>query len=187
MREDLLSLVRLHLKLHPGFGSADLAKLLYQGVMGMDHLLGDRERFIRALEEEWEGLGPVALAGEVLLEPVHPVDPIARLNLRPAKGAGLCLADLAPLFADQPPRGGRLEDLLTLWNEASALAREGRIPFREAELDRWGEVLRSGKHLPGHSAQYRELNRPAYRLVHNAAGPRWREVLAPVGRSADLP
>ncbi len=183
VRTDLERLIAGHVERHPGFGPEDLAKLLYQGVMGMDHLLADRERFVAALREEWIALDPAS--EENLVEPVHPSDLVARLNLRPAKAAGVPLVELAPLLADQPRRGGRLEDCLALWEEASALARAGRIPFQVEELELWGEALRSGAHPPGHSPAYRKLNRPAYRLVHNLLDPRIRRLLTRAG--ADLP
>lgn len=165
----------------------DLAKLLYQGVMGMDHLLGDRERFLNGLRQEWERLDLVALPEEALLELVHTTDPVARLNLRPIKAAGLSLSEVGTLLADQPLKRGRRGELLALWEEAMALARAGRIPFRADELAALGEALRAGGHPPGHSVRYRELNRPAYRLAHDVADPAVRDVLARAGLSSDLP
>lgn len=153
----------------------------------MDHLLGDRERFIAALGAEWETVASTPLPGEALVESVHPSDSIARLNLRPAKAAGLPLAELGPLLADQTRRRGQREALVALWDEAVALAREGRIPFRRDELETWGELLQAGTHPPGHSAPYRELNQPAYRLVHNISDPGIRRVLARAGLEHELP
>jgi len=173
-----VSLERLiwrHTQAHAGFGVEDLAKLLYQGVMGMDHLLEDRERFIEGLRQEWETLAPAR--GEALCEPVHPFDPIVRLNLRPVKAAGVHLMELGPLLADQPRREGRISELWALWEEAVALAGAGKIPFRVDELARWGEILRARGHAPGHSLRYRELNRPAYRLIHDVT-PEVRRLFA---------
>jgi hypothetical protein len=168
-----------HVQAHPGFAADDLAKLLYQGVMGMDHLLGDRERFLAGLRQEWETLDPAELPRETIVEPVHPTRPIARLNLRPAKAAGLSLDVLGPLLADQPRRHGIWAEFREIWDAAVALARQGRIPFVPGELSDLIPMLEAHGHPPGHSARYQEMNRPAYRLVHDVTSPAVREVLAP--------
>lgn len=156
-----------HLRRYPGLEAQDLAKLLYQGAMGMDHLLRDRERFLAELAREWAHLDPVPLPGEVVVEPIHPRDPVVRVHLRPLKAAGVDPKELGLLLASQPLRRGRVEDLAALWEEALALARAGKIPVSEAELAPWGARMLSGREPPPHSPRYRELHRPAYRLLHN--------------------
>jgi len=185
-RQCLEGLIQDHLRRYPGFGPEDLAKLLYQGVMGMDHLLGDRERFLKELWREWESLEPVSLTGEVPLERIHPSGPTARLNLRPLKAAGVALAEIGPLLADQPSQKGELAELRRLWDEVLALAHSGRMPFTSGELCPLSEAILAGGHLPGHSIRYRELNRPAYRLVHDVTDPAMRGVLARAGLASDL-
>lgn len=167
-----------HVRNHPGFAGEDLAKLLYQAALGMDHLLEDRDAFLAELSREWEALDPQAFAGEPLLEPVHPDGRVARLNLRPAKAAGMSLAVLGPILADQPRRHGSWEEFRCLWGAAVSLAREGRIPFPPDELIAGGSAIEARGHPPGHSPRYRELNRPAYRLIHDVASPAVQEVLA---------
>lgn len=178
---DVEALIGEHLRRHPAFGAEDLAKLLYQGVMGMDHLLADRDRFLAELRREWEALDPVLLPREVLLEPVHPTAPIARLNLRPVKAAGVSVDDLGPLLVDQLPKRGDPAELRALWAEVVALAQTGRIPFSADDLERLGATLAAGGPPPGHSRQYRDLNRPAYRLVHDVTAPAFRDALARAG------
>jgi len=164
---DLERLIWEHVRNHPGFAVEDLAKLLYQGVMGMDHLLANRERFLEGLRQEWETLDPADLPRETLLEPVHPTLPIARLNLRRAKVAGMSLAMLGPMLADQPRRHGSWAEFMDLWGASVTLARDGRIPFPADALVAHGKTIEAWGHPPGHSPRYREINRPAYRLLHD--------------------
>lgn len=184
---DLEALIREHLRRHVGLGAQDLAKLLYQGVMGMDHLLTDRERFLEGLRREWESLERVSLPDEVALERIHPSGPTARLNLRPLKAAGASLGEVSRLLADQPPKRGEIAEFRRLWSEAVELAREGRIPFAPEDLAALGEATLSSGHPPGHSQRYRELDQPSYRLIHDVADPTMRELLAQVGVSDELP
>lgn len=172
-RQCLEGLIRRHLDLHPGFGPPDLGKLLYQGVLGMDHLLADRGRFLAGLAQEWDDLDPEASVDEPLLESVHPTGRVARLNLRPAKRAGLSLAALGPALADQPPKNGDWEEFWALWAAVIRLSQAGRLPFSGDELVRVGEEIKAERGSPGHSPRYRKANRPAYRLIHDIADPRW--------------
>lgn len=184
---DLEALIREHLRRHAGFGAEDLAKLLYQGVMGMDHLLADRERFLEELRREWESLEPVSLPDDVALERIHPSGPIARLNLRPLKAAGASLGEVGRLLADQPPKRGEITEFQWLWSEAVELARERRIPFALGDLAALSEATLTSGHPPGHSQRYRELDQPSYRLIHNVADPTVRGLLAQAGVSDGLP
>lgn len=185
-RQCLEGLIQEHVQRYSGFGPEDLAKLLYQSVMGMDHLLRDRARFIDELGREWEMLASIPQGEEALLDPVHPSDPIVRLNLRPTKAAGVSLTDLGALLAGQRRRSGRISDLLALWGDAVELARGGRIPFGVDDLKILGEILRAGNHPPGHSARYREIHQPAYRLLHDVGDPALRGVLAQAALPLDL-
>lgn len=180
-------LIWSHVQAHPGFAADDLAKLLFQGAMGMDHLLADRTRFLAGLRQEWGTVDPAEFPREKLLEPVHPTHPIARLNLRPAKAAGLSLDLLGPLLADQPRRGGSRAAFREIWEAAVGLADHGKIPFSPGELADVARAVEARGHPPGHSSRYEELNRPAYRLIHDVTDPAVREVLARTGLSPDLP
>lgn len=171
------ALIHDHLRRHAGVAAADLAKLLYQGVMGMDHLLRERETFLADLGREWETLDPAPLPGEALVEPVHPAGEVVRLNLRPLKATGASLAEVGAFLSRQPLRQGDLAEFRERWEDAVALARGGQIPFAWDELVSVGQAVLARGHPPGHSAQYRRLNRPAYRLIHDATHPEARRVL----------
>lgn len=167
MTEGLLLLVRFHLAVHRWFAPPDLAKLLCQGALGMDHLLADRERFLEDLEREWQELNPHSFPGEPLLEPVHPARPIFRVNLRPARRIGIDLVALGTVLADQPLRAGTWDELGELWTGTVRLARDGCLPLGVGELVAQGREMMRTRRPPHHSPRYRVLNLPAYCLIRN--------------------
>ncbi len=176
-------LVRGHLRQYPELEAADLVKLIWQGALGMDHLLGDEAAFVAELAREWEALDPSLLPGEPLAVRVHPTDPVVRLHLRPLKAAGLDPRAVGRALARQPRRGGSVGEFRSLWEGVLALAADGRIPFSLGELADVGRrALRGGP--PAHSPRYRERYRPAYRLVHDATSPAWGWLWGAAGAGA---
>ena len=169
VEEELLRLVRWHGARYPHMGPEDWAKLLYQGVMGMDHLLADRPRFLEAFFQEWDKLGE-PLGGEPLFDPVSLDWRTVRVHLRGAKARGWDAQTLAEKLAAQPLKQGQLPELLGLWDEVLALARAGRLPFPEQSLATLGTRIQQG-HVPRHSPEFQTLYRPAYRLVHDVRSP----------------
>jgi len=179
MQPDVRSLERAllwHCSVHGPLPPAEAVKLLFQAVLGMDHLLADRKAFARALEREWEALaGPYPQ--ERLLEPVHPGRKIVRINLRVAKGFAISADELATFLAEQPLVKGSRDELEAAAHWSVGAARRGRIPITADSLEpEWRRALDHG-HPPHHSPNYRQRARPAYRLVHNAADERFLELV----------
>ncbi|MCR4392591.1 MAG: hypothetical protein NUV94_07540 [Candidatus Acetothermia bacterium] len=181
MRQALETLVNLHVRRYPGFGAQDLAKLLYQGALGMDHLLGDPARFLAALRKEWETLEPIPPPAEPLLEPVDPRGRTHRVNLRPAKAAGIELTELGTLLVNQPRKEGRFVEFERWWWMVVELAEAGRIAVPPPDLRALAGCFRPDGPPPDHSPRYRQLHRPAYRLVHDVADPGVQAVRHPLG------
>ncbi len=169
---ELERVIQWHFGHHGHLEEGDLVKLLFQAIMGMDHLLRDRQRFARAVEAEWEGLGN-PLAGELLLEPVSPRRRIGRLNLRPLKAAGAALVDVAQVLSCQPRIAGSPVELkrVAVWSVDAV--RCGKVPGEASQLEElWDSTLMQG-HAPRHSAFYRQARVPAYRLVHSPRDERF--------------
>ncbi|MGY4706989.1 hypothetical protein ACVNPS_04455 [Candidatus Bipolaricaulota sp. J31] len=167
MKGELLGLIELHRCTHPGFGVEDLAKLVYQGVFGADHLLSDPDRFAREFLEEWRCVDERAFPGEPLFEPVDPRGRIYRLNLRPAKQRGVAPEALLELLLSQTRVGADPGEFWKRWGIVVELAEEGTIPFAPDRLRGYGGMLAETGLVPRHSAAYRRANRPHYRLVND--------------------
>ncbi len=180
MKVELLGLIRFHLRFHPGFHVEDLAVLLWQGVMGANSQLGDPQRFREELLREWPWVGEPR-PGEPLLEPVDPVGRTYRLNLRPAKGKGIDPEELAELLLSQPRKKGEEALFWEWWEMAVELSQEGALPFPPDALLGHGRFLRAVGVPPEHSAHYRRLNDPRYRLINDLQDKSTREGLVALG------
>ncbi len=163
----LLALIDSHLALYPLMRAQDVYKLLYQGLLGPEHLVANAQAFRTRLLAEYESVVPDA--HEPLYEHVRPDGRLLRAKLRPIKA-----------------QGGNPDLLLAACLQATAMAWETPGALRAAWgavtaahlSDRWPEIehltpfsawLAAHDYPPvHHSGRYREAYRPSYRLV---AGP----------------
>lgn len=149
-RQTLLSCLADHRKRYPSMERADIVKLVFQGMLGVGHLLGDRVAVTDSIAREAAALRPDA--GEPLLEPLSPA--WCRLNLRRALAEGLSPSVIAGLMlASEPGPAFSRAEVLDLCRTL--------LPADTQELAR----IREPDWLPGHSAAYRERYRPAYRVI----------------------
>ena len=165
--EAVVGLVREQLRLHRKLGIQDVYKLLFQGVMGVGHILRDREGAWRWLVEEFEGVDVGEFLGEPLLEDVSVGGGVVRVNLRPFKRLGLSLDRLfeAMLISAERIRADK-DRFVVLWNRFIGLVREGRLDFDYEALVEFDGVVRAWGYPPvRHSRGYVEANKPAYRVV----------------------
>jgi hypothetical protein len=144
----------------------DVYKLLYQGVRGPEHLVTTPEEFVARLRAEWTAVS--ADDTEPLLEHIRPDKGLARVNLRPCKARGGDVDTLAAACL-QAARctWGTPTDLRQVWRAFVEICRVDpatAYPLDEvAAFSRWLEE----QDYPSvhHSERYRELYRPAYRLI----------------------
>ncbi len=166
---ELTRLIADHLARHPALQLRDVYKLLYQGILGPEHLVSSPERFAAFLEKEYGPLEPPLKAQETepLWEPVRPDGRLGRINLRPFKARGGDLAGLVrACLATARERWGTPEELRSTWALFVQQCREGRWGhFPDAEVEEFTAWLEEEKYpVVHHSGEYREAERPAYRL-----------------------
>lgn len=170
--EGLEEYLRAHAA-HPGFRPADAVKLCYQGLFGAEHLVLDPEAAEEYFFAEYEKTPPV---DGPLWENASPS--YARLSLAAFKGRGLPGAWLFRLFllgagGDLPqglsiprPDASEMDGALAA---VRRMAEAGAFPFSIGELDAYLlKYKASGGGPVHHSEAYREVNRPAYRVVPRA-------------------
>lgn len=168
-----MTLLKSHIECYPAMTAQDVYKLLYQGIMGPEHIMPSAQTFIARLEEEIAGLAPGP--DEALLESIRPDGALSRVHLRSWLALGQDIARLADacLQAGRRSWGGR-QELLSVWGCFCELVQEGCFatisPLEATTLQGWLE----GHDFPAvhHSETYRALYRPAYRLVDALFG--WR-------------
>lgn len=151
---------------HGAMEVRDLYKLLYQGVLGPEHLVASAESFAAYLREEYEPLLPDE--EELPWEAIRPDGRLGRVNLRPFKARGGDLSWLVTACLETARQAwGTPEELRAVW---AALVEQCRAdPWERFPPD---EVLaftawleERGYPAVHHSAGYEEANRPAYRLL----------------------
>ena len=151
--QSILPYLQAQLKQHPGIQVRDILKLCYQAAYGGDHLLLDLSGAHIFFEQEFAAVQP----GDGPLYEWISSD-VARVNLRVWKQKGLpgeWLYRLFTLSAEVHCPG----DLSLYLEEAEKLNFPG---FAEAKA----AYEREGCPSLHHSEQYRQLEQPAYRVVH---------------------
>jgi len=159
-------LVQQHLRWYPLMEPSDIYKLLYQGVMGAEHLLSSPEAFIQQLLAEF-ALIPPDPSGR-LLEPIRPDRVLLRLNLCAYKSRGYQVSTLlSPLLETGQMPLGNPAVLESVWMRLAAACDQGLVPGIEPGGIRSFTAWLEGAGFPPvhHSQAYRQHYQPAYRLI----------------------
>jgi len=151
-----LDFIQAKQKQFPMMQGQDVYKLLYQGLLGSEHLFREKDRFVAGLRAELDQLR--ADPKEDLYESVRPDGGLARINLQAWLALDLNLDDLVTqCFAAAEQKWDSLADLLTLWQAYSSTR-----PDQEAFAE---ELKKLGYPPVHHSSQYSLHYHPAYRLI----------------------
>lgn len=146
----------------------DAVKLCYQAAFGAEHLLQDEEAAYRYLEEEYNA---VEANSKPLYEWIHPN--MCRVNLAAWKREQMPLKWLFRMFAmtaADPPKDGR-RMFRECVDTVETLITEEQIEERAVGMtkERWQTFLSeypvNQPVAVHHSEEYRQQERPAYRLV----------------------
>lgn len=164
--ESLLKLIEQHLSWYPLMELRDVYKLLYQGVMGSEHLLTSQDEFTRYLSDEFEQIQPDPT--QHLLEPIRPDEILLRINLRPYKSRQL-KTDLLAQFLIKTAQmiTGTQAELRTTWAIFVQLCHDSQVNiFDKTAVDlfsrRLDELNYPAMH---HSEPYNREYQPSYRLL----------------------
>ena len=134
----------------PDMRAEDEIKFVFQALLGVGHLLGERGAVSAYIGREMRGLRPDP--GEALTEELSPL--WCRLNLRRAMAEGLTPEIIAGLMLHPAPETAfTREDVRSLCRELPGADGAGLA-----------EILREDW-LPSHSAEYRAAYAPAYRVI----------------------
>ena len=162
----LLDLLEQHLCWYPRMQLRDVYKLIYQAVLGSEHLVSSSEEFSHYLQLEYEHLQPDS--SQQLFEPLRPDGSLFRLNLRPYKSRQLGLARLiSPLLLTPQLATGTQAELQAAWKVFSQLCRQKYVKnYSETAIRKFTRQL-AAQDFPAmhHSEVYRRLYQPAYRLI----------------------
>lgn len=142
----------------------DIYKLLFQGVFGVGHIMGEDAH--RRLLEEAGRVDILDHLWEPLLEPVSVDGETVRVNLRPYLRQGGSLEDLYEAMRESSTVKGDPEEFMSLWRLFKEIAGEEQLGMDKKTIDEYDEELKTrGPEPRHHSAEYREAYHPAYRIV----------------------
>ena len=154
--QEMLRRLRASRARYPDMQPQDTVKFVFQGMLGVGHLLATRETVTEYVRREMSGLTPDP--EEPLTETLSPF--WCRLSLRRAMAEGIAPETVAGLMlaSEDPRRFTRGDAAETLRRLARA---DGITPPEETDFGR----VRDETWLPSHSDVYREKYHPAYRVI----------------------
>lgn len=159
--EALKEILLAHAAKYPQMQPTDGVKLIYQNEFGGGHMIRDRESCMAYLRREYASVEKNTAA--VRSESIG--NGILRIHLAALEEAELdALGDafITSANAHQGSLSRFLEKLALL----TTLAKEGALPFSEAELaEHLAEYEKHGYPPVSHSDAYRSAYHPAYRIV----------------------
>ncbi len=153
-----------HLRRCPRMEARDVYKLLYQGVFGVSHIMG--EKAWERLKEEAERVDLLDHLDEPLVEPVSVDGRFLRVNLRPYIRHGGDLRTLYRAMLESSEHVGDPTEFVSLWGMFKEAAAEQDLDFDDETIRLYDRSLEeAGPEPRHHSAAYREAYYPAYRVV----------------------
>jgi hypothetical protein len=165
-KNSLVDLVELHLSWYPFMETRDIYKLIYQGVMGPEHLIPSSEVFLSKLEEEFERAIPDQ--DERLTEPVSCDHTVYRVNLRAYKYRHRRIQRLFKSVMETA-RGisGELIDVRRLWMDFVRACESGiLINFILEDILEFTTWLEKHQYpAVHHSEVYHQRYQPSYRII----------------------
>ena len=163
-REKVEALLLEHRERRPLMRGTDYYKLLYQGVFGVGHIMGDGAW--GWLTKEADGLDLGAQPDEPLIEGVSADGAMVRVNLRPYVREGRSLEVLFEAMKTTALVEGSPGEFMEAWDVFVGLVEEGLIEVDPGELTTLVDELRvEGVSTHHHSIEYREAYSPAYRVI----------------------
>lgn len=142
----------------------DAYKFVYQGALGIEHLLTDTTAAMNYLHDEWNEIP--ADEDEPLYEIISPDSQWVRLNLKPYKAAGGNAEAVWRAMLRSSRTAADKTIFLRRWQEFISLVNEGKLPFNRQELRELDERMAFAKYPMGHHSQaYLDAYKPAYRVL----------------------
>jgi hypothetical protein len=150
----------------PHMSVQDVYKLIYQGVLGPEHLIDSPDLFEKALREELAGLN--SCDDDPLWEAARPDGSLARVYLWQFMEANGEVEWLVGACLETGKRSwGTVEQLRQVWKKIVESGSQGHFSrFERGDLAAFDELVGAGDFpVLHHSIEYQKLYKPAYRLV----------------------
>ena len=153
--EEMKKQLQVQKKRYPLMNEEDIVKFVFQGMLGVGHLINSEQDAKDRLSAEMATLDPDE--DEPLLEKIS--SDWVRLNLRSAKAKGMTVDDIAWYLVRSAEWGALSFTRQNVYNFCVKLDGSEQMKTAAAKVldEHW---------LPRHSEQYREAYHPAYRVLY---------------------
>ena len=159
---ELESILRTHARIYPKMQPTDAVKLIYQNEFGPGHFVSDPQKSLAYLKAE-HGMTPFAPEANTY-EAIG--NGLVRVHLCAIQMSAL--SELNEAFvATSNAHKGTLSAFLEKLEILKSLTEQGIFAFKNEELLSYLEDYSAEGYPPvSHSETYKELYKPAYRVVH---------------------
>jgi len=166
MTTSLFILIEKQILQRPAMQVEDIYKLLYQGTMGVGHLLSRPQVASDRLKAEMATTENVAIS-EALVEDITIDQPMVRINLRPYATTGLPTdLLLTGMLQTEHVFSPSLVRLIQAWNEYREMEEKHCFPGERKGISPFNEHLSSARYpVQHHSPIYRKCYHPSYRIM----------------------
>lgn len=163
----IAQLIQYHKKLRPGFEIQDAYKLLYQGNLGVEHIMSDTIAAKEYLEYELSSIRETDFPEESLIENISIDTSIVRINLRPFKRLNLNTEKLWRTMMLSVEHYPKVDEKFThAWTLCVQLCENEVLPFDIEKVRFFDEQMRNNNYRSAHhSNYYTDTYKPAYRVV----------------------
>lgn len=163
----IVHLIQYHQKLRPGFEIQDAYKLLYQGNLGIEHIMGDTMAAKEYLEYEMSSITEMEFPDESLIENISTDTSIVRINLRPFKRLNLNTEKLWRTMALSAEHYPKVEEkFIHAWALYVQLCENDEVSFDIEKVRLFDLQMKNNNYRSAHhSNSYTDTYKPAYRVV----------------------
>lgn len=153
--EEMKKQLQVQKKRYPLMTEEDIVKFVFQGMLGVGHLINSEQEAKDRLSAEMATLNPNE--DEPLIEKIS--SDWVRLNLRPAKAKGMTVDDIAWYLVRSAEWGALSFTRQNVYNFCVKLDGSERMKAAVVKVldEHW---------LPSHSEQYKKAYHPAYRVLY---------------------
>ena len=153
--EEMKKQLQVQKKRYPLMTEEDIVKFVFQGMLGVGHLINSEQEAKDRLSAEMATLNPNE--DEPLIEKIS--SDWVRLNLRPAKAKGMTVDDIAWYLVRSAEWGALSFTRQNVYNFCVKMDGSERMKAAVVKVldEHW---------LPSHSEQYQKAYHPAYRVLY---------------------
>ncbi|MBL7995464.1 hypothetical protein JNM05_08830 [bacterium] len=163
----IADLIQYQQKLRPKFEIQDAYKLMYQGNLGIDHIMGDTAAAKEYLEYEISSIRESEFPDEPLIENISADGSIVRINLRPFERLGMNSGKLWRVMVYSTEHYPQVaEKFLHAWALYVKLCEKRALAFDIEKVRFFDEQMKANNYRSAHhSTEYVSSYKPAYRVV----------------------